>query len=92
MSVWPKYFRADLGEDVTVELMPDGVPPTVFSFAGGKVKTAPAEPGATYSCSTSGSAFGHLLWVGRRLDTASAGVTISGERPDLAERFGFPSR
>jgi hypothetical protein len=92
MPVWSRRFRSDLGEDVTFGLNPTGVPPTVWSFAGGRTTVADAERDAVCSCSTSGSAMGHLLWIGRRLTAREAGLVVSGERADLTEQFGFPRR
>jgi hypothetical protein len=91
MPVWPKFFRSDLGDDVTIELSPTGMSPQVLTFSGGRVKAEPSKPGATYSCSVRGSAMGFLLVIHRRLDAAGAELAVSGDRPDLVQRFGWPS-
>jgi uncharacterized protein (TIGR03083 family) len=89
-TVWPGFFRADLGDGVRFALQVDGLAPLVYVFGDHSIRLETSPSGADVNCATSGSAMNHLLWISARLSPADAKLTVSGIRPDLVASFGYP--
>ena len=89
-TLWPGFFRTDLGDGVRFALHVSGLRPVVYVFGNGTLRLETESPLGETDCATTGSAMNHLLWLGGRATLADSDLIVAGDRPELADLFGFP--